>query len=102
MPAIRFPIQRLMIWVSVAAINLAVFRALFSTRKIILLAVGMLVFLLFQVGFFRAIRNRKGARPYWLGFTACGGMIAMLSLIWAEFAPGGVGEVILGTLLRGH
>jgi hypothetical protein len=93
MPAIRFPIHRLMIWVSVAAINLAAFRALFATRNIILLAVGMLGFLTFQVGIFRAIRNRGGSRPYWLGFTG-GGLIAMTSLIWAEFAPGGISEAI--------
>jgi hypothetical protein len=93
MPAIRVPIRRLMIWVSVAAINLAAFRALFATRNNVLLAVLMLAFLMFQLGIFRALRNRRGSRPYWLGFIG-GGSIALLSIISTDYVPEGIGGTI--------
>lgn len=89
MPAIRFPLYRLMVWVSVAAVNLAAFRLLFSTRNILYLAGGMLAFFMIQAGFFRALKNRGGDRPYWLGFTF-GGSIAALSLVSTAMLPEGI------------
>ena len=87
MRLIRFRLDRLMIWVAVAAINLAAFRVLFATRNLVYLAGGMTAWTLIQVGIFRAVRNRRGKRPYWLGFAA-GGSVATLSIFSTAFLWG--------------
>ncbi len=87
MRAIRFRLDRLMIWVAVAAVNLAAFRVLFATRNIAYLAGGMIAWIMIQAAIFRAIRNRRGKRPYWLGFAA-GGSVATLSMASISYHPG--------------
>jgi hypothetical protein len=86
MAPIRFRIHRLMFWVAFVAVNLAVFRSLFSTRSIDLLGAGLMTSILLQVAAFRAFRNQGRGRSYWLGFVG-GGAVAALTYLEARSYP---------------
>ena len=96
MRPIRFRLDKLMIWVAVIAINLATLRFLFATRSLVVLAGGMMAWIMIQVGIFQALRNRRGKRPYWLGF-ASGGSIAVLSIVSTNYLPSSDEGSIWGT-----
>ncbi len=59
---VRFRISRLMIVVAVVAINLALLRALFLTRRVDFLFGGEVIGIVLQVGVSRALRRRGRAR----------------------------------------
>jgi hypothetical protein len=79
----HFRINRVMIWVAVTALNLAVLRALFASRRVDILGGGAMIWIMLQIGVFRAIRYRGQGRSYWLGFLG-GGTVAMLSYLLAS------------------
>ncbi len=79
MKAVRFRMDRMMIWVAIIAANLAVLRALYSTRNIPVLIGGTIVWLTLQWATFRAIRTSGRSRAFWLGFLG-GGVVGSLML----------------------
>ena len=83
----RFPLRTLMIGVAVVALNLAVLRALYSTRRLNLLVGGLVFWTALQVCGAIALRRRGRARAYWLGLVV-GGAIGSLLLIAARSLPG--------------
>lgn len=83
----RFPIRTLMTRVAFVAVNLAVLRALYSTRRIDLLVGGFAFWTALQVCGSMALRRRGRARAYWVGVVA-GGVIGALTLIVAASLPG--------------
>ena len=100
MRPIHFRIHKLMIVVALIAINLAVLRALFASRRVDVLIGGALLWATLQVGIFRAIGNRNRSRPFWLGFMGFGS-IATLSFLAVVYLPQSVaGSVWNGYLVR--
>lgn len=85
----RFTIYKLMVGVAIVAVNLAVFRALYGSRRIDILVGGAAVWLVLQVGIAFALRAGGRNRPCWLGFVAAG-LLASLTLIAARYSPGSV------------
>ncbi len=82
----RFPIRTLMTWVAIVAVNLAVLRALYSSRSFDLLVGGLAFATVLQAYGAIALRRRGRVRAYWLGVVA-GGAIGLLSLIAAWSFP---------------
>lgn len=62
----------MMIWVAIIAANLAVLKALYSTRDAPVLIGGAILWLTLQWATFRAIRTSGRSRAFWLGFLGGG------------------------------
>jgi hypothetical protein len=81
-----------MVWVAVVAVNLAVFRALYTTRRIDILVGGGVFWVALQVGAILVIRGCVRSRSFWQGFVG-GGTIASFFFIAAfSFPKSAAGE----------
>ncbi len=89
MTSLRFSVAKLMAVVGIAALNLAVGRALWSYAPVLALGIMPELFVL-QLGLVRWIRSRGGARAFWTGFIAVG-TLAALSFAWSVLFSGSIG-----------
>src|SRR5262249_3684829 len=81
----RLTISELMVVVAVVGLDVAAARGLYAYRSVLMagmIPTGIAV----QFGLLRLVRNRDGDRVFWAGFVAAG-LAAMLSFVWALYAP---------------
>jgi hypothetical protein len=81
----KISVRTLMIFVGIAAVNLAVGRALYGRYLDVLVGV-FLSALMLQYGVYRLVRGRGRARAFWAGFVAAG-LLVTSSYAWATSYP---------------
>ncbi len=85
MTPIRFRTDKVMISVALVAVNVAVFRSLFMTRRVDSLAGGSLLWIVMQVAAYRAFRTCGRSKAFWAGFTVFGSLMALPRLLIGFF-----------------
>jgi hypothetical protein len=99
----RFKIASLMMVVAFVALNSAIVRLLFATRRMDVLVGGILLSLLLQWAILRAYRQSGRKRAFWAGFLG-GGLAATLAAALATAYPRSAigmmwGKVMISVLL---
>ena len=81
-----FRLDRALVVVALIAVNLAVFRSLFTTRRIDLLFCGSTTWIILEVATYRAFRSRGKPRAFWLGFAGLGSL-ATITRFAGQYDP---------------